>query len=346
MKKVLAALLCVVTLLCCVSCSAGKDPYDGYMLASLPDEMFDLYVPKNWQNGVENGVSGGYSSGGMSTIGSGVMANAAVFEAEEGTALADFVKTVIAEYEETVPAFRQKTEPVEATLGELPALSFEYTMHWSDQTAEEEMTLRFRCTVAQKAGSSMFAVLSCCAPEDIFDMRTQEFDDIAAFFAFRDAPVGGNTVAQKDENTPDGYQLASGSLYEFRFYVPETWKVKEGGNLPSATYSNEDASNVSLTTFRMTPSVTDGKSYWESFKANCEFPLSDVVEDENAKLGGYAAYGVEYTMAVKDVNYKIRQVFLSGGSMIYIFTYTSDEAHYAEHMDDVENMIKEFEFKK
>ena len=51
-------------------------------------------------------------------------------------------------------------------------------------------------------------------------------------------------------------------------------------------------------------------------------------------------------MTVKDENYKIRQIFLSGGSMIYIFTYTSNELHYAEHMEDVENMIKEFEFKK
>ena len=63
-------------------------------------------------------------------------------------------------------------------------------------------------------------------------------------------------------------------------------------------------------------------------------------------MGGYDAYGVEFTEKISGATYKVKQVFLSVNSTIYVFTYTSTKANYAMHLDDVNTMLEMFEFKK
>ena len=96
----------------------------------------------------------------------------------------------------------------------------------------------------------------------------------------------------------------------------------------------------------MAEGVTDGASYWQYYTETTSFKLSDIVIDENAKMGGYNAYAVEYLAAASGFKYMIKQVFLPMGNMLYIFTYTSDRVHYDKHLDDVNSMIELFEFKK
>ena len=333
----------ILMLFCVVSCQSSDD---GYVIASAADEIFELRIPGNWQNNLKNGVSGGYSSGGTSSIGSGVMANAATFEAAEGTTLAEYVETLIAEYDASLFAFKVLREPTEASLGEHPALSFDYKMKWQDKATDEETVLKFRCTVAQKPNTCVFAVLSCCAPEDIFDMRTEEFDQIARYFSFREDSEIKTDAALKDKDTPVGYLLASGNQYEFRFFVPDTWIVDTTGEVPCAKFSETDPSNVSLTSFRITQQIANGADYWEVVKKSYPEDLNVISVDDEAKMGGYPALSVEYVLSSGGKDFHVKQSFLSTSSMIYIFTYTADEAHYAEHMADVDSMLSMFEFKR
>jgi hypothetical protein len=144
---------------------------------------------------------------------------------------------------------------------------------------------------------------------------------------------------------PVGYQLASSDKYEFRFYVPITWTVQRRTYNPKAYYSLTDVSNVTINTVKVDEYVYDGKSYWEDFASTTSFELSDIVIDENAKMGGYDAYSVEFTETISSSVYKVKQVYLTVNSVIYVFTYTSTRNNYDKHIDDVNTMLEMFELK-
>lgn len=337
MKRLIAAVLMLLMMLGAVSCVKTKDVPDDYMSVSHADEIFNLYVPKSWQSNMDSGVSGGYSS-----LTTGIMASASTLSGYETVTLEECAKATVESFEATLTDFKKLTDFQKTTLGSCAALRFDYSMLSSGRT------LHFRCTLVKK--DDTLTVLSCCAPEESFESNETVFDDIALYFSFRDPSEIEKETEEpfvfEDENTPAGYQLAARSKYEFRFYVPKSWTVDTSGNIPSATASATDRSNVSLTSFTVKQGVMNGKEYWENFKKDYRFELNEIATDENAKLGDYNAFSAEYTATVGENTYHVKQVFLTTASIIYIFTYTSDEAHYAEHLEQVDTMLSLFEFKK
>ncbi len=334
MKRILAAILMVILLLGAVSCSSKSDVPEGYMQVALDDEIFNLYIPQNWQSNGESGMSGGFSS-----YTSGVMVSAFSTVVSEAVALHDYANTVEKSYQSTLSEYEMLSSFEEVTLASHAALRFTYKIKSGDRD------LKFVCILV-KTGA-YFTSLSCCAPKDTFDLYKAEFDKIASYFTFRDEDFKAedDPFVLTDENTPDGFYLASRNNYEFRFYVPDTWTVNINDLVPSAYYSKKDVSNVRLNSFTVKPDIMDGKSYWENFKKYYGYELTDVVINENAKLGQYDALEIDYATEISGIKYRLKQVFLTTPSMIYIFTYTSNADHYAEHLDDVNKMISMFEFK-
>ena len=334
MKKILAALLVLVMLVGTVACSSDETP-DGYMLVSLEDEIFNLYVPQTWQNNASSGVSSAYYA-----QGSGIIVSATTKKTgTTGIQLSDYIAVVIESYENTLVDFEQVTEPKTTTLDSFAAYTFDY------KAKVGENTVRFRCIVAKN--ENMFTILTYCAPEADFEQHLSDFDAIVDVFAFRSFEVETDPpFIFRDEHTPAGYKMASGSQYEFRFFVPDSWSVDVGAAIPSAYYSATELSNVSLNSFMVMEGVKNGKQYWEAFKSNYDYSLTEISVTENIKMGGFDAYAVEYTTEIAGFDYQVKQVFITTSTMIYIFTYTSDAEHYALHLDDVNAMIEVFEFKK
>lgn len=334
MKKILAALLVLVMLVGTVACSSDKTP-EGYMLVSLEDEIFNLYVPQTWQNNVSSGVSSAYYAQGSGIIVSAMSQKTGT----TGIQLSDYIATVIESYETTLVDYEQVTEPTTTTLDSFAAYTFDY------KAKVGENTVRFRCIIAKN--ENVFTTLTYCAPEAEFDKLLPDFDGIVDVFTFREFEVETDPpFIFRDEHTPDGYKMASASQYEFRFFVPDSWSVDVGAAIPSAYYSATELSNVSLNSFMAMDSIKSGKQYWEAFKANYDYNLTEISVNENLKMGGFNAYAVEYTSEIAGFDYHVKQVFITTSTMIYIFTYTSDAEHYALHLDDVNAMIEVFEFKK
>lgn len=334
MKKILAALLVLVMLVGTVACSSDKVP-DGYMLVSLEDEIFDLYVPQTWQNNAASGISSAYYA-----QGSGIIVSATSQKAgTTGIALSDYVDVVLESYQNTLVDYEQVTEPKNTTLDSFAAATFDY------KAKVAEKTVLFRCVIAKN--ENMFTTLTYCAPEADFESLLSDFEGIVEVFRFRDFEVETDEpFIFRDEHTPAGFKMASGSKYEFRFFVPDSWDVDVSAAIPTANYSATELSNVSLNSFMVMENVKNGKQYWEAFKANYDYELTEVSVDENVKMGGFNAMAVEYVSKIASFEYHVKQVFITTSNMIYIFTYTSDAENYARHMDDVNSMIEVFEFKK
>jgi hypothetical protein len=177
-----------------------------------------------------------------------------------------------------------------------------------------------------------------------------QFDEIVAKFEFKTFADGelekDDFMVLVDENTPEGFQIASNDKYEYRLYVPLTWTVQRRTYNPKAYFSTTDSSNVTMNMRVADEDIYDGKTYWEDYQKGTYLNLSEIVIDENAKLGQYPAYGVDYTCEISGVVYKIKQVFLTVNGNIYIFTYTSNRRNYEKHLEDVNKIIEMFEFKK
>ena len=333
MKKLLAILLVLATLISLVGCGAEKAP-EGYMSVSRKDEIFNLYVPKSWKDNSKSGVSG------ASLESDGLVVSAST-QAVEGRdlPLSEYVTLVTSNYEKTLLGFAMDSEPKETVLGSFPAISFTYT------ATSEKKTVKFQCVIVKTKGA--FTTVTCCAPEESFAKFAGEFEGILSVFTFRDAAGSEEDLfVFEDENTPDGFQLASGSEYEFRFYVPKTWKVDTKADIPTAVYSTSDFSNVTLNSFAVSGQIKNGEEYWNAFKENYEYDIVEGNIMDKLRMGGYPAMSVEYVTHIGGNEYHVRQVFINTYSMIYIMTYTSDAERYDTHMRDVDRMIQAFEFKK
>ena len=332
MKKLLMILLALTMVMGMVACGGEKAP-DGYMSATCEGEIFSLYVPQSWKDNSKSGLSS------ASLDNEGVMVSAFTKTYEEtDLPLAEYVELTIAGFESTLKEFNIVTEAKETVLASFPAVSFEYTV------VSEEKAVKFRCIVAKTENA--FTTLLFCAAEDVFGNFTEDFDGIAEVFTFhKEAGSAENLFVFKDEYTPDGFQLASGSQYEFRFFVPETWTVNTKADIPTAIFSATDLSNVTLNSFAVSGKITCGQEYWDSFVESYDYDIVDLEIKNKMRMGGYEAMSVEYVTHIGSSEYHIRQVFISTYTMVYILTYTSDAEHYSTHMRDVDKMIQEFEFK-
>ena len=334
MKKILVALLAILMLLGVVGCGSEKVP-EGYMSVSRDNEIFNLYVPKTWQDNSASGISSAYYA-----LGSGIIVSATTQKSGTTTVgLSQFVEAVLESYAETLKEFTLLSEAKETTLGGCAALTFEYSAKLSDKVT------KFRSIIVKNENT--YTTLTYSAPEAEFERMLSDFDGIVKYFSFRDFEVETDEpFIYEDEYTPEGYQLASRSKYEYRFFVPKTWKVDTWADVPTAVYSYQNLSNVSLSSFAVTAEIKTGEQYWNAFAENFGEGLTISSTDANVKMGGFDAYAVEFITKIAGLEYYNKQVFITTSNMIYIFTYTSDAEHYDLYLDDVNSMIEVFEFKK
>lgn len=162
-----------------------------------------------------------------------------------------------------------------------------------------------------------------------------------------------------DIEIPDGMKLASGDEELYYFFVPSSWEVKRGYDMPYAYYSAGDPSNVNVTVYypedlkveTTTESATDPRkpyidAYWTIFTEETknlnEFTL---VETKDAKLGGVYAEEFIYTEKTGGTVYRHRAAITYHGGLIFSLTYTSTEANFDIHQGDVNSIFKEFKLK-
>lgn len=316
---------------------------EGLLTASGSSEIFKLYVPSTWVANSSNGTAGAYASKNTKNI-----VNARTLRQAKNYTLGEFM-TITQESFEKMNGYEVISMPSDTTLGGKEAKVTEYKATITETVEDKpiDVTYKFKTYIAKFEAT--FTILTYCAPENEFDITLEDFNTIVEKFEFKsfeDGEIEKDDFMDTTTNAPEGYQIASNDKYEFRFYVPITWTVQRRTYNPKAFYSMTDLSNVTINTNKADAYVYDGKTYWEDYIATTTFEISDVVIDENAKMGGLDAYSVEFSQKISGTTYKIKQVFLTVNSVIYVFTYTSTMANYSRHLDDINKMIEMFELKK
>lgn len=343
MKRILSVLLLLSMILGCFVACKKDDAPEGYQLVSDDDEIFNLYVPKSWSDNSSSGIASAYASvEDMALVSAKTIRNATNYT------LGEFMSVAVGSYEK-MSGYELVTAPAQTTLGSYAAYVMEYKATVKEGSGDSKTEKVYKFKVYNAKVEATFTTLTYAAYADSYDKYLAQFDEIVAKFEFK--TFGENELEKDDfmtlvdENTPEGFQIASNDKYEYRLYVPLTWTVQRRTYNPKAYFSKTDSSNVTINVKLADEDVYDGKTYWEDYLESTSFAVSEITVDENAKLGKYPAYGVEYTCDVSGVVYKIKQVFLTVNGNIYIFTYTSNNRNYAKHLDDVNKIVELFEFK-
>lgn len=316
---------------------------DGFSIASGNDEIFKLYIPSTWIADASSGAAGAHSSKNIKNI-----VSARTLRQAKNYTLGEFTGITVESFEK-LNGYELVSEPSLTALGGQEAYVIEYKAIITETVNDKpaDVVYKFKTFVAKLEAT--FTILTYCAPENEFNATLEEFNSIVEKFEFKsyeDGEIEKDDFMDTTTNAPEGYQIASNDKYEFKFYVPITWTVQRRAYNPKAYYSATDLSNVTINTVKTDEYVYDGKTYWEEYSASTSFEISEVVIDENAKMGGRDAYSVEYSQKISGTTYKIKQVFLAANSVIYVFTYTSTVANYNRHLEDINKMIEMFELKK
>ena len=160
----------------------------------------------------------------------------------------------------------------------------------------------------------------------------------------------GAVSCKKDDAPPSGMIEAATAGAEYHLYVPELWVVNNGNGVSGAYTSSADRANVTLTSY-----LPDSAMSAEEYFGNVCLPqykngvlagfevLTELCADTT--LGGLNAKKYVYIYSLAGVDYETMQVIASTGKMIYTLTYTAKAANYADHTEDVEEIVKAFAFR-
>lgn len=155
---------------------------------------------------------------------------------------------------------------------------------------------------------------------------------------------------KKDNAPPSGMKEAATAGAEYHLYVPELWIANNGNGISGAYTGTADRANVTVTSYLPDFSMS-AESYFNEIclpqyqngtLAGFEL-LSDLCGDTT--LGGLNAKKYVYIYSLGGVDYETMQVIASSSKMIYTLTYTAKAANYADHTEDVEEIVKAFAFR-
>ena len=150
-----------------------------------------------------------------------------------------------------------------------------------------------------------------------------------------------------DENVPDGYQLASSEEADYLFYVPEIWIVDSSTLYTSAYVSAGDASSVSVTAYGLERESTTVADWWQGYQSQftAAFSAYEAVGEKEIKMGGVDGMQYTYTATMADVQYNFVCSAVVRGNYVYYMLYTSTPTYFENHLEELDGIISNFNFK-
>ena len=158
------------------------------------------------------------------------------------------------------------------------------------------------------------------------------------------------SCSKEKTDAPAGMKDVSNGSSEFQLFIPEEWIVDRSDGMISAHVSEKDSTNVSVTAFAFPINEYNSleeyleKEYMTYFENN----FSDMViveEFTECKVDGRDARSIVFTATVGANEYKFKQIITTSASAyLHIFTYTSSISGFDAHLEDLNNIIKEFRF--
>ena len=324
-----ALILCLV---CFTSCQKDSSVPDGMKLASCEDEPFKLYVPDEMTINTDSGISSAFSTSPQKFI----ISARYYTPADSSITLNGYMQYCAESYADSLDSFELKS--IDSTiLSGADALKMSYTTKTDG--------VDYVCYQISASHKGDMVSLSFYIPADSTERYSEVVNDVTSAFLLCDKPQPKNDELV-DKKTPEGMKIASGDKQEYRLYVPKSWICYSESGKSEAYYPESERSNVTVTSFSPTGSMTAAeyiaeceKSYAESIKGY------SFVERSDATVAGKVAIALTFTSSYDGITFKIKQVTFVFDGMVYSITYTSTAERFDSHLSDVDRIISEFSFR-
>ena len=179
---------------------------------------------------------------------------------------------------------------------------------------------------------------------------------LALLCALVTSVFAGCTIKPYYEGAPEGMRPINEGEEKAILYVPESWQVDTSTGVPTAYYSANDRTMVTLVTVKS--DVLAGRSipeYWASYKETFSSSVKEfTVIKENETDADYttrliserSTYVFDFSATVTGLKYKFRQALLTHPLTgdLFIITYSSTAEGFDQHIDDLGTVYNNFTF--
>lgn len=152
----------------------------------------------------------------------------------------------------------------------------------------------------------------------------------------------------KSSDIPEGMQLASGDDVAYILYVPSTWNLNSSDGSNGAYYSQNDKSNVSVTSYYPDMDTLSVPEYFAKSEAsykNVYESYTLISGEKEIVFGNKKGLKYEFKGDIDGVSYQFMQIISIHDNRFYILTYTSTADNYELHLDDVDRITENFVFR-
>ena len=339
LKRVIALFLCVITVLPLIAaCDKNGDEPDGMYSVTLSGEPFILYVPQEWTDNRDSGISSAYYS-----MEKSILASARYYICDEETVNAGieaYVADMATQNEATLSGYSEVSRK-DASLSGTPAYRYEYTYDYRSNENNKTNVIQYYvfhkdCVVVL----SLYIAKSHYAEEHI-----EMFEKIRLAFKLVDKKEINDEVV--DKYTPNGMKKASDDGVQYACYVPKNWVTDLSDKMTYAYYPESGKPNVTVTSYSPSVEMTA-----EQYFADCEMEYKKTLnsyerteEPEKRTVGGRNAFSYQYTVKYGESVYKIMQTVLMYNGLAYSITYTARAESYDAHLEDVKTILDNFRFR-
>ena len=339
-KKVFALILCALMLLpIFVACNKKSDVPEGMKSVTLSGEPFIFYVPEEWTDNRDSGISSAYYS-----INKSVMASARYYPCD-----ADTVSAGIEAYVDKVSTQNSNTlkdytliETKKHSFGGPNGQKYEYKYKHIGDASETEITVIQYYTFYKND----VIILSMYVGTEFKDEYVEVFDKIRSEFKLCEKNAVNDSV--KDKNTPKGMKKASDGDVQYVCYVPESWVTDLSDKLTYAYVDESGKPNITVTCVAPTADTTA-----EKYFTDCEVEYDKNIEGyarlsekpQERKIAGRDALSYKYKAVYGGTEYHIMQTVLVYNDLVYSITYTARADAYDNYIYDVEQILANFRFR-
>ena len=339
MKKIVSLIMAILLVsLPLVSC--GSDTPSGMKSVTVSGEPFILYVPEGFSDNTASGVSSAF----YKSVENDIIVTARHYTPADSEMTVDAYMQFLADsYAASLAGFEKTSEIEGDILWGVDARRLEYKMTDGDTTyivAER---------VVKHGGDFVSLVIYTTG------------EGMTVYSDFIELILDNFTLCEKkeveltpktDKKTPEGMQIASSDIVEYRLYVPLSWVCEADSAISEAHYPESEKTNVTLTSHSLDKaergmSLNDyvKKCLVEHKMTLNGFPDEITVTD--LTVAGKEAKSFEFVAEYDGVTYKLRQVifYASEFDLYYTFTYTATAEKYAQHMADFDAMLGAFCFR-
>ena len=366
MKKILAALLALITIFSVLSltaCSGSEDGVpDGMQLVKGGEDVgYYFYGPEEWVVANVGDIACTY----VSTLDNSSMT---FVETEKPTVSIDeYFASEMADFPYEITLTESEDRRCLFGDAEGPAYKFVYSYEYpiKDTSSEENLykNVGFTCMQIFVEHGGRFYIFTYTAANEVYTSGTSYYsyylDKVTASIdAFKFVDKTGSSETTDYEKNDEGDLLVSDKvLAGFDMYVPATYSVDVSSALVSVSKSG-----VNITVSEMTDNVSDQESYW-ILRSEDVKKIADKTTDENGQTtpifteitvgqsvdAGNAdmAAAYEYTYALDGVSYHVYQILYRVGSFspkLYVFTYTATEDCYSTYLAEAISIFGKIEY--